>query len=78
MSEAEWDPLPRVGSLASSRQPFGQPVPIGDMDRESLLKNPEKSLCLRRVLIGTLQPSDGLALTSKATLRPLNAQFCVL
>ena len=64
--------------MRCSRVPFSQPVPIGDMERESLLKNPEKSLCLRRVLIGTLQRSDGLALTSNAALRPLNAQFCVL
>ena len=64
--------------MRRSRVPFGEPDPIGDMDRESLLKNAEKSLCLRRVLIGTLQRSDGLALTSKAALRPLNAQFCVL
>ena len=63
--------------MRCSRVPFSQPVPIGDMDRESLL-SPEKSLCLRRVLIGTLQRSDGLALTSNAALRPLNAQFCVL
>jgi hypothetical protein len=65
-----------LGQIFSFLAPaFWQAVPIGDMDRESLLKNPEKSLCPRRVLISTLQRSDGLALTSKAALPPLNAQL---
>ena len=59
-------------------QLFGQPVPIGNMDRESLLKNPEISLCLGRVLVGSLQCRDGLTLTVEAALRPLCAQFGVL
>jgi hypothetical protein len=57
--------------------PFGQPVPIGDMDRESLLKNPEKSRCLRRVLIGTLQRSDGLALMGDVLLPAMEKAFGV-
>jgi hypothetical protein len=61
-----------------SRVPFGQPVPIGYMDRESLIKNPEKSLCLRRVLIGTLQRRHGLTLTVEAVLPALNAHLGVL
>ena len=51
---------------------------FGDMDRESLLKNSEISLCLCRVLVGSLQRRNGLTLTVEAALRPLNAQLRIL
>jgi hypothetical protein len=58
-------------------QPFGQPVPIGDMDGESFLKNPEIPLCLPRVLVSSLKRSDALTLAVDAALRPLHAQLGV-
>ena len=58
-------------------QPFGQPVPIGDMDGESFLENPEQPLCLPRVLVSSLKRSDDLTLAVDAALRPLNAQLGV-
>jgi hypothetical protein len=61
-----------------SRQPFGQPVPIGDMDREGLLQNLQQSLGHRRVLVGSLQRRDGLTLTVEADLSALNAQLGIL
>jgi hypothetical protein len=60
------------------RQPFGQPVPIGNMEREGLLQNPKKSFCLCRVLVGSLQRRYGLTLTVDAVLSALNAQLGIL
>ena len=61
-----------------SLQPFGQPIPIGDVDREGLLQNFEQSLCHCRVLAGSLQHRDGLTLTVEVALPALNAHFGVL
>ena len=68
-----------LGKLAGrSRQPFGQSIPIGDVDREGLLKNLEQSLCRCRVLVGSLQRRDGLTLAVEAALPALNAHLGVL
>jgi len=48
------------------------------MDSESLLKNPEISLCFCHVPVGSVQGLDGLPLAVEAALRPLNAQLGVL
>ena len=60
------------------RQPLLQSVPIGDMDREGLLKNLEQPLCLCRVLVGSLQHRDSLTLAVEAALPALNAHLGVL
>ena len=48
------------------------------MDREGLLKNLEQRLCDCRILIGSLQRRDNLALTVDVSLSALNSQFGIL
>jgi hypothetical protein len=58
-----------------SRQPFGQPVPIGDVDREGFLEHCQQSLGNCGVVVVMLQLGDDLALTIDVPLPTLNAAF---
>lgn len=80
LDDSQFDDWMRgLGKLAGrSRQPFGQSIPIGDVDREGLLKNLEQSLCRCRVLVDSLQHRDGLTLAVDAALPALNAHLGVL
>jgi hypothetical protein len=60
------------------RQPFGQPVPIGDMDLVGLLENLQQRLCDCRVPTVSLQRRDNLTLTVDVPLSALRAQFGIL
>src|SRR6476620_10585270 len=63
-----------VGSFDAFLQLFDQPVPIGDMDHEGLLKKHEQPLRNCRVVVGALQRQDSLTLSVSVPPSALNAQ----